>query len=118
MSAESRLGDVADVVAGVGFPKDLQGRTDGEVPVFKVGDISNAVRGGARYLHASPNRLSREVAMRLAPKLMPTGTTVFAKIGEGHKLNRRAMLAQPSLVDNNVMGLVPKGELVAPSYLY
>lgn len=106
MSQQARLGDVANIVSGVGFPKEIQGQADGEVPVFKVGDISKALKSGTRYLRTSPNHLSKEGARKLATNLMPAGTTVFAKIGEGLKLNRRAILAQPSLVDNNVMGLV------------
>ena len=118
MTSAMRLGEVADVVSGVGFPKELQGQSEGEVPVFKVGDISNAVKSGTRYLRTSPNHLSKEAARRLAANLMPAGTTVFAKIGEGLKLNRRAVLAQPSLVDNNVMGLVPKIGVATSAYLY
>ncbi|MCA3044163.1 MAG: restriction endonuclease subunit S, partial [Rhodocyclaceae bacterium] len=118
MSLQRTLGDVADVVAGVGFPKDMQGDATGEVPVFKVGDISNAVKSGTRYLRRSPNNLSKEAARKLSTKLMPTSTIVFAKIGEGLKLNRRAVLSQPSLVDNNVMGLIARSNLVTPDYLY
>ncbi len=118
MTSAMRLGEVADVVSGVGFPKDLQGQSAGEVPVFKVGDISSAVKSGNRYLRTSPNHLSKEAARKLAANLMPAGTTVFAKIGEGLKLNRRAVLAQPSLVDNNVMGLVPKVGMATSAYLY
>ena len=118
MTSAMRLSEVADVVSGVGFPKELQGQSEGEVPVFKVGDISNAVKSGTRYLRTSPNHLSKEAARRLAANLMPAGTTVFAKIGEGLKLNRRAVLAQPSLVDNNVMGLVPKIGVATSAYLY
>lgn len=118
MSSVVRLGDVADVVSGIGFPKELQGQAEGEVPVFKVGDISNAVKSGDRYLRSSPNYLSNEAARGLTKNLMPAGTTVFAKIGEGLKLNRRAILAQPSLVDNNVMGLVPNTVVATSAYLY
>ncbi len=118
MSSVVRLGDVADVVSGIGFPKEMQGQAEGEVPVFKVGDISNAVKSGDRYLRSSPNYLSNEAARGLTKNLMPAGTTVFAKIGEGLKLNRRAILAQPSLVDNNVMGLVPNTVVATSAYLY
>ncbi len=113
----ARLGDVADVVAGVGFPKSMQGREDADVPVFKVGDISTAWTSGQRLLRLSRNCLTATEAASLG-KLVPAGATVFAKIGEALRLNRRAMLAQPSLVDNNVMGLVPRAELLAPMYLF
>ncbi|TRZ98926.1 MAG: hypothetical protein D4R84_02855 [Rhodocyclaceae bacterium] len=112
------LGHVADVVSGVGFPKEMQGNAEGEVPVFKVGDISIALKNGTRHLRRSPNHLTKEAAKLLSKNLMPAGTTIFAKIGEGLKLNRRGILAQPSLVDNNVMGLIPKAGVVSPDYLY
>ena len=105
MSAVLVLGDVADVIAGVGFPKDMQGGQDGAIPVFKVGDISTAWLQGKSLLHESRNYLSAEDAKSLG-KCVPAGATVFAKIGEALRLNRRVMLGRPALVDNNVMGLV------------
>lgn len=113
-----RLGDVVDVVSGVGFPKELQGRANGDVPVFKVGDISNAFKAGSKQLRNTPNWVTLAEATSLSSRLLPAGTTVFAKIGEGLKLNRRAVLARSSLVDNNVMGLIPREELIHSDYLY
>ena len=117
MTQLARLGEVADVVAGVGFPKDMQGREDAEVPVFKVGDISAAWTNGQRLLRSSRNYLTVDEAASLG-RLVPAGSTVFAKIGEALRLNRRAVLAQPSLVDNNVMGLVPRPDVLSPMYLF
>ena len=117
MSEVLALGDVADVVAGVGFPKDMQGGQDGAIPVFKVGDISVAWLQGKSLLHESRNYLSAEEAKSLG-KCVPAGATVFAKIGEALRLNRRVMLGRPALVDNNVMGLVPDQTKVSPKYLY
>ncbi len=45
-------------------------------------------------------------------------TIVFAKIGEAIKLNRRAVLCQDSLVDNNVMGFRPFPEAFAELFPY
>jgi len=113
----ARLGEVADVVAGVGFPKEMQGREDAEVPVFKVGDISAAWTNAQRLLRSSRNYLTLDEAASLG-RLVPAGSTVFAKIGEALRLNRRAVLAQASLVDNNVMGLVPRPDVLSPMYLF
>jgi len=112
-----KLGDVTDVLAGVGFPKEMQGKQDGEIPVFKVGDISAAWLQGKNFLTESRNYLSQEDAKSLG-RLVPAGTTVFAKIGEALRLNRRVMLGCAALVDNNVMGLVPDEAKVSPKYLY
>jgi type I restriction enzyme S subunit len=112
-----KLGDVTDVFAGVGFPKEMQGRQDGAIPVFKVGDISAAWLQGKNFLTESRNYLSQEDAKSLG-RLVPAGATVFAKIGEALRLNRRVMLGCAALVDNNVMGLVPDEAKVSPKYLY
>ena len=50
-------------------------------------------------------------AKELRAKPLPAGTVVFAKIGAAIALNRRAILGQPSLVDNNVMGLFAGDEI-------
>ena len=117
MSKALALGDVADVVSGVGFPKDMQGDQDGDIPVFKVGDISAAWLQGKSLLFDSRNYLSADDASSLG-KCVPAGSTVFAKIGEALRLNRRVMLGRDALVDNNVMGLVPKRDKLTPKYLY
>jgi type I restriction enzyme S subunit len=112
-----KIGEVADVVAGVGFPREMQGHEEGEIPVFKVGDISAAWLAGERVLRTSRNYLSADHARRLG-KPVPAGSTVFAKIGEALRLNRRAILGQPSLIDNNVMGVVPRTGALTPLYLF
>jgi type I restriction enzyme, S subunit len=112
-----QLGQVARAVSGIGFPKDLQGRSEGVYPVFKVGDISAAWLRGDKQLDESEHNLTEDLVKRLRGTPLPAGTTVFAKIGEGLKLNRRMLLARPALVDNNVMGLIPSDE-VHPEYLY
>ncbi len=117
MSELLTLGSVTDVVGGVGFPKEMQGRQDGAIPVFKVGDISVAWLQGKSFLTESRNYLSQEDAKSLG-RLVPPGSTVFAKIGEALRLNRRVMLGCAALIDNNVMGLVPNEAKVSPKYLY
>jgi type I restriction enzyme S subunit len=114
----STLKDVADIVSGMGFPKHLQGKAEGEFPVFKVGDISSVWKVGKTTLVKSPNNLSREEVVKIKGKVHPQCTIIFAKIGEALRLNRRAILGQPSLIDNNVMGLIPKTEVVDRKYLF
>src|SRR5690606_38167939 len=42
---------------------------------------------------------------KLRAKPIPPGTTVFAKIGEALRLNRRAFVQTECLIDNNAVGL-------------
>ncbi len=113
----ARLGEVCTVLSGYGFPRELQGRACGAVPFFKVGDISAAWRAGQRVLREAEHYITESEAQGLGARVLPAGTVVFAKIGAAIALNRRAMLGQGSLVDNNVMGLAP-GASVDPVYLY
>ena len=85
----------------------MQGRESGDYPFFKVGDISLAWLNGESRLGHAENYLTHDAAHSIGAKPLPTGTTVFAKIGAAIALNRRAMLSEPSLVDNNVMGVYP-----------
>ena len=112
------LNDVADIVSGYGFPKELQGKSNGDLPFFKVGDISAAWNSGQKKLTQAQHHLDYAEASSIRAKTFPQGTVVFAKIGEAIKLNRRAILGQPSIVDNNVMGLIPKDGIVDPNYLF
>ena len=102
------IGEVASIQSGAGFPKKYQGQSIGDLPFAKVGDISNAVRENSSILDRANNYISTKEAQELRAKIFPPGSTVFAKIGEAVRLNRRAIVKTSLLVDNNVMGLIPE----------
>lgn len=102
---EKRLGDVAEVLQGYGFPENLQGKTEGEYPFYKVSDISNALQKGGCFIRESVHYINGDTLQALKAKLIPVDSTIFAKIGEAIRLNRRAITTVPCLIDNNVAGL-------------
>jgi type I restriction enzyme S subunit len=102
--ARTTLGEVATVLPGFGFPERLQGRRDGDFPFLKVRDISRTVLEGDTYARTADNYVTTSDCAELRARPLPAGSIVFAKIGEAIRLNRRAILAQDSLVDNNAMG--------------
>lgn len=109
------LGSVCNVLQGYGFPESLQGRTEGRYPFCKVSDISRAVAENGGLLAKAANYVGDSDLLELRAKLIPIGTTVFAKIGEALRLNRRAFVQHECLIDNNAVGL--KGvEGVADDY--
>jgi type I restriction enzyme S subunit len=116
--ASPAIGDVCILHAGVGFPHSLQGRSEGEVPFFKVGDISECWQRNERYLDHAKHYVSRDEAKKIRTTLLSTGSVVFAKIGAAISLNRRAILARDSLVDNNCMGLTPNSTTLDERYLF
>lgn len=113
-----QLAEIADIVSGYGFPEKLQGKASGDLPFFKVADISAAWKAGERLLTKANNYITSKEADQIRARAYPKGTIVFAKIGEAIKLNRRAILGQPSLIDNNVMGLIPRASEIDDLYLF
>ena len=97
--------DIVEVLQGYGFPERLQGNTAGEFPFYKVSDISACVGAGGIFLSGANNHIDANVLAELRAKPMPVGATVFAKIGEAIRSNKRAMTARPCLVDNNAAGV-------------
>jgi len=100
------LGDMSNVKSGVGFPKKHQGQSSGDFPVYKVGDISRAVMLDQGHLKTANNYVTTKEAKILKGAIFRAGSTLFAKIGEAVKLNRRAFVTRAGLADNNVMAVV------------
>jgi len=113
-----KLGEVCKILAGYGFPKNIQGSTSGEFPFYKVGDISKNVKAGYRTLKLCDNYIDAKTLLKLKAKPFPKNTVVFAKIGEGLKLNRRAIINTPGIVDNNAVGLKAIENICNDMYLF
>ncbi len=111
------LGDLAELRSGYGFPVKHQGRQFGDFPFAKVGDISTAARAGSRYLTAASNYVNESDLSTLKAEPFQRGTVAFAKIGEAIRQNFRVIADVDLLLDNNVMGLVPRAG-IEPSYLF
>ena len=111
------LGEVAALQAGVGFPLDLQGRSDGKCPLAKVGDISRGGRSGEAVLSSADHFVDEIDLERLRAKPIPAGSVLFAKIGEAIRQNHRVIAGCPLLIDNNAMAAIP-GPEIESRYLY
>lgn len=99
------LAAVADVSSGIGFPNEFQGNATGDLPFYKVSDISFAVLKTSGFLGKANHYVSYAIAAKLKGHSLRVGSTVFAKIGEAVHLNRRAFVSTPCLIDNNVMAV-------------
>lgn len=102
---EKPLAEVCNVLQGYGFPEVLQGRGEGKYPFCKVSDISRAVAERGGLLDEATNYVGDDDLLKLRAKTIPKGATVFAKIGEALRLNRRAYVQNECLIDNNATGL-------------
>ena len=110
------LGEICTFRAGSPFPKASQGSSSGTYPFAKVSDM-NLPENSVSIL-GSANWVGEDDLSGLKAKLLPKGTTVFAKIGEALKHNRFRLVTIPTIVDNNMMGAIPDANLIEPLILF
>lgn len=106
-----KLGDIASVLQGYGFPDKYQGQKEGELPFCKVGDISSAVDRGDLEITTANNYVNHALLPSLHAQPIPVGSTVFAKIGEAIRSNKKIRTGVPCLIDNNAAAVKSKGEI-------
>jgi type I restriction enzyme S subunit len=111
---ETILGDIAKCAGGSAFPHEFQGGDTG-TPFVKVSDMNEA--GNERFLNSSKNYVSKEAIKSLGARVWPKGTVVFAKVGAALLTEKRRILVQDTIFDNNIMGLVPK-DSIESHFLY
>ncbi|MCC8465759.1 restriction endonuclease subunit S [Photorhabdus bodei] len=109
------LGMVADIISGYVFPKVHQGDKNSNIPFYKVSDMNNF--GNEMYMNISNNYLSDVAFNKLRVKTAPKGTIIFPKIGAAISTNKKRILSQDSVFDNNISGLIPRKEILS-GYLF
>jgi type I restriction enzyme S subunit len=102
---EGSIADIGTVLQGYGFPERHQGLKNGDYPFYKVSDISKSLAAGKVFIEESANYINESLLKELRAKPIPEGTTVFAKIGEAIRSNKRAITTVPCLIDNNAAGV-------------
>lgn len=108
------IGDVATLVSGYGFPMALQGQK-GTIPFYKVGDMNS--EGNEIEMHDSRNYVSMDIAQEQKWITSPKGTIIFPKIGAAIATNKKRILSESAIFDNNVMGIIC-GEKIMPKFMW
>lgn len=102
---EGTISDIGTVLQGYGFPERYQGQQSGDFPFYKVSDISRSLSAGKTFIEKAANYVDENQLKELRAKPIPAGTTVFAKIGEAIRSDKRAITTVPCLIDNNAAGV-------------
>ncbi|MBG2801785.1 restriction endonuclease subunit S [Proteus mirabilis] len=100
------LGDLCSFKGGSTFKEIYQGQTKGDYPFIKVSDMSLPNNG--KFIVEANNWLSSKLTKEIKVKVFEEGAVVFAKVGAALLLNRRRILVQPTIIDNNMMAATPK----------
>lgn len=112
------LSRIGEVLQGYGFPEKYQGKSLGKYPFYKVSDISKAVQTGCNFISKAANYIDDEELDILKIKTIPPGTTIFARIGEAIRLNRRIVTTQECIIDNNTVGVKAIPENAIDLFVY
>jgi len=110
------LGNICTFVSGSVFPQSEQGKTHGKYPFIKVSDMN--LSGNERFITRANNWIGEKTQARLRANVHPKGTTVFAKIGVALTYNRRRILSQPTIIDNNMMAAIAESGRVHSLFFY
>jgi type I restriction enzyme, S subunit len=98
---QKKLGEVGDTQSGIGFSDAEQGGGTG-VPFFKVSDMNRA--GNELEMFISNNYVSEEQLKRKRwTPISNVPAVIFAKVGAALMLNRKRLIRNPFLIDNNLM---------------
>ena len=111
------MGEIAVSKGGYGFPLNKQGNKSGDYPFFKVSDMNSP--GNERFMQTSNNWIDADTLKELRAKTFPASAIVFPKIGAALLTNKKRLLVQESVVDNNVMAVVVINQKEClPEFLY
>ena len=98
---QRKLGELGFAQSGIGFPDAEQGGAEG-TPFFKVSDMNTP--GNEYELAASKNYVTAEQIARMGwHPLNQVPAIFFAKVGAAVMLNRKRLVNEPFLLDNNTM---------------
>ena len=98
---QRKLGELGFAQSGIGFPDAEQGGTEG-TPFFKVSDMNTP--GNEYELVASNNYVTAEQIARMGWRpINQVPAIFFAKVGAAVMLNRKRLVNEPFLLDNNTM---------------
>ena len=98
---QRKLGELGFAQSGIGFPDAEQGGTEG-TPFYKVSDMNTP--GNEYELVASNNYVTAEQIARMGWRSINQVPAIFfAKVGAAVMLNRKRLVNEPFLLDNNTM---------------
>ncbi|OWZ84293.1 restriction endonuclease subunit S [Natranaerobius trueperi] len=107
---------IVNFYSGSAFPKKYQGNHGLTYSFYKVGNLKYVDK--KYFLNKSDNTVDDEIIKQTKAKLVPKSAIVFAKIGEAIKLNRRGLLPNDSCIDNNLMAIKNKEDIVEIMFLF
>ncbi|MDP2547316.1 restriction endonuclease subunit S [Oceanobacter sp. 4_MG-2023] len=109
-----RLFRVGKIGQGCSFPHSIQGQETGELPWFKVMDMNSP--GNEEVMSIAANCINYDLAARINTPVFQPDTIIFPRVGAALLTNKRRILSEPSVVDDNIYAFTPTK--VHPRFAY
>jgi type I restriction enzyme, S subunit len=113
---EEELKKICKFSGGSAFKHEKQGLLAGDYPFIKVSDMN--LQNNARYILDANNWITEETRAEIKAKLQPLNSIVMAKIGVALTYNRLRFLTRDTIVDNNMLAVIPNEELISSTALF
>lgn len=110
------LGALCSIKSGYAFPIKYQGNKDMPIPFLKVSDMNNL--NNKYEIQVSENYINESILKSIKGQVFPVGSLVFPKIGATIHTDKKRLLSIESVVDNNIMVLIPIKELLDSYFLF
>ncbi len=98
---ESKIKYNFGIIGGCGFCERYQGESEGDYPFCKASDLN----GSSKTVSTAANYVSKELVIKERYNIIPSGSILFAKIGESLKKNHRKINTVDCIVDNNCQAI-------------
>lgn len=110
------LGSLCEIKSGFAFPLKHQGHKDLPISFFKVSDMNHPKN--KFEMQVSENYVDDNILNAIKGQTYPAGSLIFPKIGATIYTDKKRLLSSDSVVDNNIMVLVPNQNQLNPRYLF
>ena len=111
-----KLGSLCEIKSGFAFPLKYQGKKDLSIPFFKVADMNHP--NNRFEMKESDNYVDDSILKTIKGQTYPAGSLVFPKIGATINTDKKRMLSMNSVVDNNIMVLIPNKKQLDSRFLF
>ncbi|MBO4504311.1 MAG: restriction endonuclease subunit S [Bacteroidales bacterium] len=111
-----KLGSLCEIKSGFAFPLKYQGKKDLSIPFFKVADMNHP--NNRFEMKESDNYVDDSILKTIKGQTYPAGSLVFPKIGATINTDKKRMLSMNSVVDNNIMVLIPNKKQLDSHFLF
>lgn len=107
-TAQVSIGDLASVTQGRGLPKNLQGLRSGELPWYKIADMTSP--GNEFGYQVADTRLTVPEIAEAGGVIAEVGSVTFPRVGAAVLTEKKRILDVAGALDENHLVLTPAGE--------